>query len=413
MASMEKSGELTAIGMRQHYVLGIELRQRYGNFIPSSFDSKRIRCSSTDVHRTIMSANAQLYALFTVNSSSDELKLRPEYNESYALPPTNLTTVHEELHKFALPMNFQPIPVHVESGRYDNILQAFMPSVCPYMKQLASKQRRKILANSEFLNESRPWVSEAIKNGWIPERNPSSSQALTRTSYLFDVIVADYYEGIDIPIKKDNKHWRQFKYMYNVFHHTLYNGDPLQWQLSSTNFLNQVLTYFRDKAEGNATEEFLLYSCHDSNLVSILTAFNQINLQCIQKGFHDGDFDPRCSVPNYASTIFFELWIESENSSDVAVRVIYNDVPLYLCGADKEFCTLDEFAEAVHIATGGLTEDDYIRICNYGPDSDPSDLPNTSASVLKVGLTILALVLAGLLLVNTKRKVVDIWRSSN
>lgn len=52
-------GELTAVGTRQAFLLGKEIRNRYilkNNLLPKKFDFKSIYVESTPFSRTIMSA---------------------------------------------------------------------------------------------------------------------------------------------------------------------------------------------------------------------------------------------------------------------------------------------------------------------------------------------------------------------
>ncbi|XP_018417639.1 PREDICTED: lysosomal acid phosphatase isoform X4 [Nanorana parkeri] len=77
-------GQLTQIGMKQHWDLGQALRERYKGFLNESYDRREIYVRSTDVDRTLMSAESNLAGLYP-----------PEGSEVF-LP--NIT--------------WQPIPVH-------------------------------------------------------------------------------------------------------------------------------------------------------------------------------------------------------------------------------------------------------------------------------------------------------------
>ena len=62
------SGELSEVGMRQHYLLGHRNRLKYSNFISKSYDPQEIYVVSTDYNRTIMSAYSQLQGLYAAGS---------------------------------------------------------------------------------------------------------------------------------------------------------------------------------------------------------------------------------------------------------------------------------------------------------------------------------------------------------
>jgi hypothetical protein len=65
-AQWNTSGQLTAIGMRQHFLIGRELAYRYlgpGKLLNRQELDRQIVVRSTDYDRTIMSAQSQLYGL--------------------------------------------------------------------------------------------------------------------------------------------------------------------------------------------------------------------------------------------------------------------------------------------------------------------------------------------------------------
>lgn len=90
-------GQLTQVGMRQHYAYGQYLRQRYGKFLSNVYNRNQVLVHSTDYDRTIMSAESLLSSLYAP--------------EDYQVWNQNLT--------------WQPIPVHT-SGM-ENIFIANCP----------------------------------------------------------------------------------------------------------------------------------------------------------------------------------------------------------------------------------------------------------------------------------------------
>uniref|UniRef100_A0A8C9LZI3 acid phosphatase n=1 Tax=Piliocolobus tephrosceles TaxID=591936 RepID=A0A8C9LZI3_9PRIM len=57
-------GQLTQLGMKQHYELGEYIRKRYRTFLNESYKHEQVYVRSTDVDRTLMSAMTNLAALF-------------------------------------------------------------------------------------------------------------------------------------------------------------------------------------------------------------------------------------------------------------------------------------------------------------------------------------------------------------
>jgi len=88
----EGLGQLTATGMRQEYELGLKLNKRYmvdNALLARNYQNNTIYIRSTDFDRTIMSASSVLMGLYPLGTGP---------NLSDGAP--------------ALPLNFQPIPIH-------------------------------------------------------------------------------------------------------------------------------------------------------------------------------------------------------------------------------------------------------------------------------------------------------------
>jgi acid phosphatase len=63
----ERPGELTAMGQRMHYLLGLRNRERYINnthFLSEKFDPHEILIYSSQFNRTLLSAESQLQGLY-------------------------------------------------------------------------------------------------------------------------------------------------------------------------------------------------------------------------------------------------------------------------------------------------------------------------------------------------------------
>ncbi len=113
-------GELTAIGQRQHYILGLRNRLRYikntYQFLSEKFDSHEILIYSSAFNRTILSAFAQLQGLYP---SDDNLGLTlSKEQETYAVPDIDIDNnfINEKIDKikgYAMPNLMTLIPVRM------------------------------------------------------------------------------------------------------------------------------------------------------------------------------------------------------------------------------------------------------------------------------------------------------------
>ncbi|XP_059831354.1 lysosomal acid phosphatase-like isoform X6 [Hypanus sabinus] len=121
--------QLTQVGMKQHYALGQYLRHRYNTFLNSSYDRHEVYVQSTDIDRTLMSAQVNLAGLYI---------------------PQGHQIFHPDV-------KWQPIPVHTVPVEQDEFLK-FPRKNCPRFQKLLEETmnsrevREKIQKNTDFLN---------------------------------------------------------------------------------------------------------------------------------------------------------------------------------------------------------------------------------------------------------------------
>jgi hypothetical protein len=71
-------GQLTLTGIEQHQRLGGYLRTRYQSLLSSNYTSSEILVRSTDVDRTLMSAQSNLVGLYPIlNITNDKVPIQP------------------------------------------------------------------------------------------------------------------------------------------------------------------------------------------------------------------------------------------------------------------------------------------------------------------------------------------------
>ncbi|CAG4962078.1 unnamed protein product [Parnassius apollo] len=265
-------GQLTNIGKKQHYALGKWLRKRYANLLSNQFDPKEVYVRSTDVDRTLMSAQANLAGMF---------------------PPTGKSVWNEDL-------LWQPIPVHTKPERDDELL-AMKKNCIAYNKE-----------KEQYLN------SKAYKD------------RLSKYQNLMDYLTT--YTGKEIRDYEDMKDIYSNLFIEDLYNFTLPNwthsifpdklrepscysfststATPLMARLMVGPLLKQIVNKMFDSIS-NKTKSALklsIYSGHDFTIGNILSAM----------GFFDGN------CPPYTATILLEL-IYDNSTADHYVRILYRN----------------------------------------------------------------------------------------
>ena len=112
----ENPGELTPMGKRMHYALGLRNRERYINkthFLSEQFDPHEILIYSTRFNRTLLSAASQLQGLYPFNTG-EVLNIKQIKD---AIPPINLSkevnNAINNLGNAALPQNMDLAPIRM------------------------------------------------------------------------------------------------------------------------------------------------------------------------------------------------------------------------------------------------------------------------------------------------------------
>ena len=113
-------GELTVVGQRMHYILGLHNHEKYikeKKFLSENYNPNEIYILSTNHNRTIQSALAQIQGLYYLNSSFNDILNDNQKNISN--PPINITQdIQKEIDKLnsvnsALPQFLQTIPINI------------------------------------------------------------------------------------------------------------------------------------------------------------------------------------------------------------------------------------------------------------------------------------------------------------
>ena len=111
--------QLTGIGQRMHYLLGLRNRKKYikkEKLLSESFNPHEILIYSSNSNRTMVSASSQLQGFYPQNSDIGEILT--EEQEKMAYPPVNIDTPEitekiEGLNKAALPYRMTLDPVRM------------------------------------------------------------------------------------------------------------------------------------------------------------------------------------------------------------------------------------------------------------------------------------------------------------
>ncbi|XP_056636833.1 prostatic acid phosphatase-like [Diorhabda sublineata] len=315
-------GQLTNIGKRQHYELGQYTRKRYKNFLPTKYNSTLFYVETTDVDRTHMSAQTNVYGMF----------------------PATGTQIWRK------GINWQAIPIHPANSSI--FATNFYPTECAAYTPLLTAA-----LNGEEYEELNDEYSSLFE--YLTEYSGDNISDFTDVNSIWDSLKAEDTASFRLPSWTDAVYPEPLRTLegkiFEVYTHT-----TQMKRFVSGLFLNEVVEYLESMAnDSTSAETYRIYSGHDTNIAATLNCF--------------GVFDPPFP-PAYASTIYIELHYENWQ---YLVRVFTKDgdtlTQISVNGCDVD-CPIADFRE--YLSDIILDSDTWISECN-----DTS----TSSKVLSVG----------------------------
>jgi lysosomal acid phosphatase len=295
----EGFGQLTKIGIQRQYDLGVWLRNRYDTLLPSRYSPKNVKATSTDVDRTLMSAEVTLAGLF---------------------PPS-------EADKFNENINWQPIPIHTTPPKDDALLA--MKKFCKKYQQLFDD-----LLNSDHVKEINEMNKELYD--FLSEKTGENITDVYDVEAIYNTLNTHYLANKTLP------QWAWEVYPDNVmmkaavslrFKLPCYNRELAH--LKTGLLFGEIVKLFQDFVdELGKSPKLLLFSGHDSTLADVLTTMGTFNDE----------------VPSYSSAILLELYL---NDGDHYVNILFKNstgvynLTLEGCDFNCDFANFTRFFEPI------------------------------------------------------------------
>lgn len=299
------NGELTPIGLRMAYILGVRNRHRYSNLLSSLFNPKEILVFSTTLSRTIMSAQAQLQGMFPPKTG---IELTVKEREK-ALPPNNLTHKMkkeiEELGFDPVPDRVQIIPIH-DFNEKEIFLLITSTKVCPFL----GKVKQKLTENPEFQkiyqHFNQTYGPQLMK--FFNKTNPDFLFNYTLIFSLSDVFISDYDNGrnlsslerVGINLEQYYQSCLDAKSFYLFNSYSSEQLGPLAVSPSMRKIIEWMEKRIYRDIKGNDKQKyeepkFVMYSGHDMTLAPF-QLFMKVAFGITQ-----------LTYPHFSSNLFYEI----------------------------------------------------------------------------------------------------------
>ena len=322
-------GELTPLGLRMHYLLGVSTKKAYSSFISEKYNPNELYIQSTNVNRTMISVYAFLKGLYDNNTSTDltekQIKRAKILNSNYS------SDIEEKINKIgkkSIEGGVSEIPVHIidrtklEFGLYE---AGNCPGITKYQKENQESERVKKIYEDIMKYTNKTFGENVLKFMNTTDLNFLWNK--TNIYYISDTFFSDYFNGRimkyikDTGINMDEFYNNSFNVTFiDTYHYTFGIPSTDTVYISVSPMFRSIFNYMdlRIKLDKNSTPDeiiaeaprFVILSGHDTSLAPIDI-------------FMESEFGIDFGMATYASSQTFELW-KNGTTGKYSIHYLFN-----------------------------------------------------------------------------------------
>ena len=301
-------GELTSVGMRMLYLIGVHIRTKYNNIINNNTSPKELLVYSTDLNRTILSAESQLLGMFPPTKG----KAMTPYEIEKSIPPNKISQeAQDEINKLgniSIPSKVRAIPINFfQKERKPYLLTE--EEDCPKTKYIKLRNFNKKDVKG-FIKEFSQKYSDKLMEYFNITDNK------TFENYYFLLEVTDHFISNYIHKRKNLKFFEEKGInLKEYFEECIKFKNISMYEIETTkevgimaaspifrdmlHYMDDIIKLYlnqgiKNMEKNKETRKFIMYSGHDYIIAAVQIYLNEI-------------FGTPCFYPGFASNQFFEL----------------------------------------------------------------------------------------------------------
>ena len=347
-------GELTGVGQRMHYLLGLRNRIKYiknETFLSEKFDPHEILIFSSNLNRTIVSVSSQLQGFFPQSSEKGEVLTENQENVAYPGVDVNCDEINNEIKNLngaALPNKMTLAPVRMVNDN-DKKMNVYDLTECTEERDQIKKENRETIPYVvNFTREYNEKYGETI-NKFLGTNNKNFT--MLDIDEFCDAFLSSYTDQRELTeFKKTGLDLKEMNdYCYEYFRVTYlyqFHGDKdrILAHVDSSKLMTELMYYMKRRLDADITEEdedanfkdysipkMLMISGHDSTTsADEIFMLNALGLNVTEKYV----------FPRYASQLALEVRAKDDSKkptsySDYYVLGYFNDQELFNVPADE------------------------------------------------------------------------------
>ena len=317
----EGNGELTPIGKRINYVLGIQNRIKYSSLLDfSKFNPKEIQIFSTNSVRTLKSLEAELHAMYlpgTGDTLSEEELLIAYPPDKENLSPEVIKEIENMDNSTIInKINLFPIQFYPEGKVFLN-----EPDHCPYMtKYRLELEKRANATLTQFMKDFDQKYGDKLRD-YLKRPNKDFIYSYGSLIDITDNYICNYDNGKNLSdflnftgFDKEEFHKASIEVkMFYLFH---LSSDQKAGLIGSTPHMTDLINYMEKKVknENNITysePKMVIQGGHDTTL-------NVIQF------FMEKAFNIPLQYVKFGANIYFELHKDDNDNTKYFVKYFYD-----------------------------------------------------------------------------------------
>ena len=319
-ASTYDKGQLTPVGMKGHYLLGIQMRKSYPDLYPQVYDQTRHVVYASDIARTMESATAHLYGLYGKNSPREEEKVDPELSQ----PPIEPKAPDLPPFDTPLPFGFVPIPILTTLEENDSMFI----NHCKAFKEKKSGRAKEIYQSIE--DSFKSIMHRIAKENFGPELIGKSEMSVKNADKICQAIVPRTFSFKEF--KASDELVLQCSHLRNIINFQTH-VEPKDVRTLNSNLFKLILRYF-SMVRTDTHPSVVSVFTHDTFMTNLIRGLNPNLLDCATHHYleeyekHEiseeakGKFCIRHLT--FASSFIFEVFADDEAPEELRVRLLFN-----------------------------------------------------------------------------------------
>lgn len=312
-------GNITANGMRMHFVLGSQIRELYKDSIfAEKFDYSDIDVLSSSVPRCIQSLESHLTGMYPLGTG-EKLYTSGDFNQKLLIPPFPMKgDPYTNASGSALPYQFRPLPYKVNSNVFDFIFMANMVEACPVSTKKSFEIRDELLRKEATLGEA---CAQMVKNAGFPASLYNEKEwDINNLALFYDEMTSyrnyfgKFYKNESSGAEITQPIYDELERVANLNFASLYPDDRTRRIFSFASF-EKIVNSIDGFINGTEASKFRLLSGHDTGLFAHQMAFNMSSFDCYKDWIKKDSPKPNCHrIPGFASSFLYELAQKSKST---------------------------------------------------------------------------------------------------